>query len=344
MSQPHVNTTNRLTRCRAERTPPPSFSTGNNDGCCLRATLRLRRSCSKAEIASVGISPSTSAAFASYAAGQTTQPWIDVFDLNTQRGYSKTTGSYAVFGPQGSRLATVRDWTVQLASGVEYHHSSTVLVRDISTGKTMTELKEAGKEPVAWSRDGRLIAAGEGRGRMGVWDAKTGTRVGRVVSHIDTITHAAFTSDLKLVTVSRDGTLRISNPMTMKTLSRLEIEHSASNPRALCVSPDGTTIVSIWGTTVHIWHPLTNDLTSYNLNSVRRTEGWPLSITPDCRLMACWTENGFDIMDVSSGAVVLEHDSEALVTAGAWDADARVLLLGRMDGMVEVWDIDEKKG
>lgn len=308
----------------------------------LTATLRLRRTCSKAEITAVGISPSTSAAFAGFAAGQTTQSWIDVFDIKTQNGYSRTSGSHAAFGPQGSRLATVRDWTTQLASGVEYHHSSTVLIRDFNTGKTMTELKEAVEVPVVWSRDGRLIASGEGRGRMGVWDVKTGTRVGRVVSHIDTITHAAFTQDLKLVTISKDGTLRISDPMAIKSISRLEIEQSCMNPRALSVSPDGTTIVSIWGTTVHIWHPMTNDLTSYNLNLVRRNEGWPLSISADCRYMACWTESGFDIMDVASGAVVFEKETNALITAGAWSADGKVLLLGRMDGIAEVWDIHEK--
>ncbi|KAH6897146.1 WD40-repeat-containing domain protein [Thelonectria olida] len=306
-------------------------------------SLRYRRLCSKGEIASVGISPSSSAAFAIYTAGQVTQSWIDVFDLETQRGYCKTSGSCAVFAPHGNRLATVRDWTVQLAGGVEFHHSSTILVRDGTTGKTTGELKEAKGEPVAWSRDGRVLAVGEDRDRIGVWDLRTAKRVGRVMSHFDAVTHAAFMPDHSLVTISRDGTLRITNPTTSKTLRRLEMESSTGIPRGLAVSPDGRRIVCIWGTTVHVWLPHSNDLTSYNLNSVRVNEGWPLCVSADCRYMACRTEDGFDVMDVTSGRVVFERDEDVFVTAGVFSADGETLLLGKMDGTVDCWDVHEKR-
>ncbi|KAM5351180.1 hypothetical protein ACJ41O_003903 [Fusarium nematophilum] len=308
----------------------------------MSLNLRFRRLCSKAEIAAVGISPSSSAAFAIYPAAQTAQMWIDVFDVKTQRGYSKTSGSHAVFAPQGPQLATVRDWTVQLAGAVDFHHSSTILLRDFATGKTSGELKEAKGEPVAWSRDGRSIAVGEGRDRIGVWDVKTGTRAGRVLSHIDAVTHAAFMPDGSLVTISRDSTLRITNPTTCKTLRRLEIDGS-TNPRALAVSKDGQRIVSVWGTGVHIWMPRANDLTSYNLNAVRRFEGWPLAISPDCRYMVCRNEEGFDIMDVATGTVVFEKEADALVMSGAFSEDGKTLVLGRMDGVVEVWDVFDKR-
>ncbi|KAF4335586.1 WD repeat-containing protein [Fusarium beomiforme] len=303
--------------------------------------LRFSRSCSKTEIASVGISPSTSAVFAIYTAAQTAQSWIDVFDIKTQRGYSKTSGSRAVFSPNGSKLATVRDWTVQLTGGVDFHHSSTVFLRDYVSGKTACELKEAKGEPIAWSRDGRVIAVGEARDRIGVWDVKNGVRVGKVLSHIDAVTHAAFLPDQSLVTISRDGTLRITNTKTCKTIRRLEIDGS-NNPRALAVSPDGRRIVSVWGTNVHIWIPSANDLTSYNLNAVRSCEGWPLAISPDCRYMLCRTEDGFDIMDVATGTVVYEEMTEEMVMSGAFDEDAKVLVLGRMDGVVEVRDVFQR--
>ncbi|KAK5989874.1 putative WD repeat-containing protein [Cladobotryum mycophilum] len=250
-------------------------------------------------------------------------------------------------GGASNRIATLRDWTVQLSGGVEYHYSSSVMIRDFNSGKTALELKEAQGYPVIWSRDGRAIAASEGRGRdrMGIWDARTGARLGRVISHIDTITHAAFTPEGNIVTLSRDGTVRLTDPLTSRTISRLEVENS-TNPRALSVSPDGRTVTSIWGTIMHIWRPHESCLTSHNLNSVRRTEGWPLCISPDGRYLACRTEDGFDITEVISGALLYEQQIGGgghIVTAADFSSDGKVLLLGRMNGDVQVWDIQERK-
>ncbi|KPM36050.1 hypothetical protein AK830_g10499, partial [Neonectria ditissima] len=88
--------------------------------------------------------------------------------------------------------------------------------------------------------------------------------------------------------------------------------------------------------------PHAGGLTSYGLAAARRAEGWPLCISPDCRWMACRTEDGFDVMDVASGDVVFSRDADVLVTSGAFAADGKTLVLGTMDGVVEVWDVLEK--
>ena len=59
--------------------------------------------------------------------------------------------------------------------------------------------------------------------------------------------------------------------------------------------------------------------------------------------MVCRTEDGFDVMDVGSGRVIWELEAgeeDVIYTAGVWDNG--VLVLGRMDGVVEVWE--EGKG
>lgn len=314
----------------------------------LSLTLRYRKLAARSEIHSVGLSgcARNPVAYATFNGGQMNQNWLDIFDLNSQHSIAKMPGTHATFPPvdASSRVATLRDWSVQVGPGVEYTHSSSVLVRDLSTGKTALEIKAACAEPVAWSHDGRFLAAGEARqNRVGVWDTRSGNLIGRVVSHIDKVAFAAFLPDMSLVTASRDGTLRITNPATSKTVARLEIEGlGAGNPRALAVAADST-IISVWGSAVHIWMPRANHLTSYTLASVRQAEGFPLAISPDAKYMLCWTEDGFDIMEVLSGATVAQSTGGALVTTAAFSADSSVALIGRMDGYLEVWDIASKK-
>ncbi|KAJ2978139.1 hypothetical protein NQ176_g3982 [Zarea fungicola] len=149
----------------------------------------------------------------------------------------------------------------------------------------------------------------------------------------------AFMPDMNLVTASSDGTLRITNPATKKTVAKLELEGVGSNhPQTLVVAGDST-IISIWGLAVHIWLPGINRITSYRFSSVRRTEGFPLAISADGKYILCWSDEGFDIMDSLSGATVAECPGGELVTSAAFSADGSAVLLGRIDGFLEVWDI-----
>ncbi|KAL7920881.1 YVTN repeat-like/Quino protein amine dehydrogenase [Trichoderma austrokoningii] len=314
----------------------------------LALTLRFARPASRSEITAVGISPSSTIAYAIFSGAQTDQPWIDIFDLDSQTGYSKIIGCVAAFSPKvpssSSSSSSPSASSSRLRINTSLPHiatlsTTTLIIRDFSSSKPLLELRDVAS-PIAWSPDGRSIAAADPRHRIGVWDIRIGTRTGRVPGHIDAVTHAAFTPDSHLVTLSRDGTLRVTNPATMRTLYKLEV--SSINPRALAVSPDGSTIVSIWGTTVHIWIPQHSQLTSYGLSSTRPCEGWPLCISPDCRYIASWTEQGFDIMDVASGAVICTREGGPLVTSAAFSADGKTLVLGRMSGDVEVWNVLNK--
>lgn len=325
--------------------------------CPLVLTRRYQRQVATTEITSIGISfnilSKSATAFSTYTTAQTGQSWIDSFDLYSQKNHAKITGSHAVLGPllngKGS-IATLRDRTVPVGQGAQYHHGSTLLVKDYLTGKTAREFKEAVNGPVAWSLDGIAIAAGEGKGRMGVWDARTGARVGRVLSHIDEITHAAFTPDHKLVTIARDGWMRLTDPKTAKTIKRnFVMGLPATNPSLLAVAPNGNTVISVWGMHVVKWFPYMNSFTVYQLEQARSArgviEGWPLCVSPDTAWILCRTEEGFDIVDSASGAILWEThediDMTNMVTCAAISADKKILLLGRMNGMVEAWDIEE---
>ncbi|KAL6884987.1 WD40-repeat-containing domain protein [Trichoderma longibrachiatum] len=344
---------------------PPAFSP-------VTLTHRFTRSASRSEITAVGISPSSSSsssshagspspppllAYAIFPGAQPDQSWIDTFDLVSQRGYTKIVGPVASFSPTlhspplrvGKSAPTTNSSSSSSPEAfpriATLSSTHTLTIRDFSSAKPLLELKDV-SAPIAWSPDGRTIAAAELRShRMSTWDVRTGRRTGRVPGHFDAVTHAAFANNERtLVTLSRDGTARVTDILTSKTLYKLEID-SLRVPRALGVSQDGATVVSVWGTTVHVWMPRLGQLTSYSLGSTRRCEGWPLCVSPDCRYIASWTEDGFDVMDAASGRVVGERVGGELVTAAGFSVDGRVLVVGRVGGDVEVWDVvDERAG
>lgn len=305
-------------------------------------TLRSSTALAKGEITSIAIShASPAAALATYTRGPLRQSWIDMFRLSSGRSISKIEGDRAFYSPSGTRLATLHEAATRFGAGTGHTHQSNIVIRAVDSGKAQLEIRGVNAGPLAWSPDGSLIAATEDGNRVGIWDTRVGLRVGRVVTHIDTITHIAFTQANTVVTLSRDGTLRITDPQTSRTLQRLEIEgQAASNPRFLAVSPTGNRVLSVWGTTVQVWAPQVNHITAYSLSSVRSVEGWPLAATPDARFLALWTELGFDVIDVMTGATVYENNGGALVTSGSFGEDGSVLMLGRMDGIVETYNVN----
>ena len=177
---------------------------------------------------------------------------------------------------------------------------------------------------------------------MGIFDVKTGARVGRVMSHVDIITHAAFTSQGHLVTLSRDATLRLTDPRTSKTVGKLELPLGLQ-PRLLSVSQDSLpTVTAIWGQTVHVWQPQLGELASYPLNAAR--EGWPLCASADGRYMTCRTEEGFDVSRLETGEIMARESGQgSIITAAAFSGDSKTLLLGTIDGDLQIWDVKQPK-
>lgn len=47
-------------------------------------------------------------------------------------------------------------------------------------------------------------------------------------------------------------------------------------------------------------------------------------------------------MDVASGAVICSREGGPLVTSAAFATDSKTLVLGRMSGDVEVWNVVNK--
>ncbi|KAL2213099.1 YVTN repeat-like/Quino protein amine dehydrogenase [Sarocladium strictum] len=343
-------------------------SISGTEGMRMSLSLLHQRSCSRTEITSLGASPSSSVSspvsiYAIYQGTSPTVSWIDVFDLRSGAALAKLSGSGASFAPTApgssqKRLAALKDWAAPIGkAGEEVRYGSSVLVRDVMAnggGKTLLEVKSVERGPVAWSSDARMIAAIEGDegSRVGVWDARTGERRGRVMGHSERVTHLAFTPAGKLVSLGRDGVVRITNVNSGRTDGRLVLPIGGGAAKLLELSEDGGTITTVWGRgSVYVWNPAAGSVDSYEMDAKRATEGWALTGGANGRYLVSRTEDGFDVMDLRSGEVVGEvkraEEDNIVYTAATWVtgagwSDQGVVVMGRMDGVVEVWEVRMK--
>ncbi|CCF35667.1 ribosome assembly protein 4 [Colletotrichum higginsianum] len=227
-----------------------------------------------------------------------------------------------VFSPDSK----LREWRLKLRMGEE--------------GRSVRCILNGVAHPAVFSGDGQMLAATDPSGVV---------VVAGVVNHAPT-THVLFMPNgTDLVTLSMDGTVRVAEARTGKTLRRMEVDGAAmagsggTGARALGVSPDGRVVVSVWSRAVYVWEHEAGRVSSWELNKVRSNEGWPLAVSPDCRFLACRTDDGVDISDVYSGHVLAEVRTAAgidgLVTAAAFSADGRFMAVGRYSGVVEMWKL-----
>ena len=204
---------------------------------------------------------------------------------------------------------------------------------DFMVGKRLQQMKWPGAKPLCFSPDGKWFAVGSSRGRIALLDVAAGAPLAKAViipNHLDEITHAVFTPDnAALVSQSRDGTIRLTDPLTRTSIAKLETD-TWKKPLFLGVLPNNEVIVSIWGDTVFHWNYHTASLETYTLSSRRSREGWPMAISQDCRFLCCRTDDGVDLSDLHSGRVLYTIKFQrGYATAAAFTLDGRYLILGK---------------
>ncbi|KAK2002390.1 ribosome assembly protein 4 [Colletotrichum falcatum] len=348
----------------AERAPSISGSIRSlhlHDGTLPPSILRLRnlgRTLGhNGPVTAIAISPKGYVATSQDNAGTALPPSTKLWDFTSRppaptaaRQVASDIGTDApvvVFSPDGKLAAVVekdagakREWRVKLRAGEE--------------GKGVRCILNGVAGPAVFSGDGKMFAAADPSGVVVVFEAASSPpgmpptkRVAGVANHAPP-THVLFMPNgTDLVTLSRDGTVRISEARTGRTLRRMEVDGVATGAgtgaRALGVSPDGRVIVSVWPRAVYAWEHEAGRVSSWELNKVRGNEGWPLAVSPDCRFLACRTEDGMDVSDVYSGHVLAEVRTAAgidgLVTAAAFSADGNTMAVGRYTGVVDVWSL-----
>jgi WD40 repeat protein len=275
---------------------------------------------------------------------------------------SHTNGLYLRLAPAGpprlavlTELPSSNDLAEQGHDGVHFN-KATVNVHDYgtNTGGRVAQLRQGSVRPFDFSADGKLLAVRGSRGRIEVVMTNGGKGVAVVRGHTDEVVDARFTSDgTGLVSISKDGTLRVTSTTTWQGTAKLEMPEWR-NPVFLAVPATSSNIVmTAWGRRMYLWNPETGALDKWRLDGEgdeAATEGWPLAASPDLRFLCCRTDQGADVREVASGRVLCRLGFGAgFATAAAWSADSKMLALGRIvggnfgqgQGRIDFWEVIE---
>jgi len=152
-----------------------------------------------------------------------------------------------VFGPDGRRLASVNQRLV-------------AKVWDAVTGEVIHSLPGPGRELicVAFSPDGRLLAAGSGshrfrkNGEVRVWETETGGELHTLSGHVEILASVAFSPDSRrLASAGYDQTIKIWDVQTGREALNLRGHNNVIG--SLAFSADGRLFSGSDDRTIRVW-------------------------------------------------------------------------------------------
>lgn len=247
--------------------------------------------------------------------------------LKVIEGMPSTVAEFA-FSPDGRRLA------VKCQDGLR---SYPITLWDIESGALIRSLGES-MDSIAWSPDGRLLAAGSDYQDVTVWDAGSGALLHTFADHGDVVYAVAFSPDSRvLASGSFAGSVMTWD---LKTGERI---HSLAGHEGyvytVAWSPDGKKLATGGGDTrVKIWDASTGRL----LHTLDEHKSWVLRAawSPDAKTLATAAgDMTVRLWDPATGAALKTLEGHfGDVAALAWSPDGAWLLSGGDDSTLRVWD------
>ena len=243
-----------------------------------------------------------------------------------------------VFSPDGNTLASLDFGAIHL-----WDVSSTAQIGTIykwyGHGMENTSTASQSYSAIAFSPDGKLLAAGHGDSTVHLWYMGR-TYIDALIGHTDEVTSVAFSRDNRtLISGSYDGTVRLWDFTTRSNIRTFTGQ--TAKVHSVAFNPDESIIASgSEDNTITLW-----DVTTDNPSLIRtdHTNGiHKLTFSIDGKtLISCgnWEDPIIQIWDVATGELktnITAHTYGGPVVV--FSPDGRTLVSGSRDGTILLWD------
>jgi WD40 repeat protein len=231
-------------------------------------------------------------------------------------------GPHLTFAPDGGAIAVACGTTVQI-----WNVATGLLLRTLTGPASRIQA-------LAWSPDGKRIAAADDDPAIVIWDARTGHPEQTLTGHSREIISISWSPDsTHLASSSHDGTARLWDASTGTQADTKTFEY----PRWVAWSPDGRAVAVAADKSLHVWERATGQVRDLATDDayIESQVTW----SPDGQSIT--TSNGnreVKIWDADSGEhrQTLTHDDWQI--SAAWSPDGRYLLTASHKDKPRIWD------
>lgn len=192
---------------------------------------------------------------------------------------------------------------------------------------------------VAFSPDGRLLAMGDTKGEIHLWQVPETILLMSKQGHANVVFSVVFSPDSRLLASgSVDGTVKLWDCSTGQCLK--VFQGHTSNVWLVAFSPDGRSIASCSGdSTVRCW-----DVSSGECMQILQghtNQVWSVVFSPQGQTLATSSaDNTIKLWDATTGECIKTFENDrSQIRSVAFSPDGKIIASGGDDSFVRYWDI-----